>query len=84
MVLTFVSAPSPECATTFTRNQGIDLGSGESTWPEALPVTSLPSCSFHVGPAKCFPMTLPFASFSSASGPLRLQANLFSVPGWQV
>jgi len=62
----------------------MELGSGESTWATALPVTLLPSVSFQLGPAKWLPMNLPLSSFSSASGALRVQANLPSAEGWQV
>src|SRR5579872_1315348 len=83
MVVTLASAPFPELLTTFSLSHATESVSSASTCASALAVTSLPSFSVHLGPAECWPMTLSFRSFNSASGPLSVQANLPSAPAWQ-
>jgi len=71
-----VRTPLPLCEATLSRSHGMsDEALGASCLAATLPVTSLPSVSFHDGPAEWWPMFLPWASKRSASGVFKDQAN---------
>ena len=78
-VVTLENMPLPLRETTSSLSQAMSFGVAPGVLAVTLPTTALPSLSCQLGPAKWRP-TILWSAMSVATGSLKVQASLPSVP----